>query len=287
MSVESVEDYQVYSLGNFVLQCGMTIPDAKLAFKTFGELNSAKDNVIVYPTWYSGQHYENEWLVGKGMALDPDKYFIIIPNLLGNGLSSSASNTPAPYDGPRFPDITMYDSIKAHHQLVTENYGIKTLELVTGWSMGGGQTYQWAAQYPDMVKRAAPFQASARCGQFNYVFLEGVKAALTADAAFNGGWYGDEKVNIGLRAMGRVYSGWGLSDLFYTNKEWREMGYDTLEDHLVGFWEGLFYHRDPNNLLTMLSTWQNADISDNELYNGDLEKALGAITARTYIMPAA
>ena len=64
------------------------------------------------------------------------------------------------------------------------------------------------------------------------------------------------------------------------------MGYDTIEDHLVGFWEGLFYHRDPNNLLTMLSTWQNADISDNELYNGDLEKALGAITARTYIMPA-
>lgn len=279
-------DYEVYELGNFTLQCGQTIPDCKLAYKTFGTLNATKDNVIVYPTWYSGQHSENEWLVGKGMALDPDKYFIIIPNLLGNGLSSSPSNAPAPYDGPRFPDVTMYDAVKSQHQLITEQFGIETIELVTGWSMGGGQTYQWASQYPDMVKRAAPFQASARCGHFNFVFLEGVKAALTADAAFDHGWYGDTKVNIGLRAMGRVYAGWGLSDPFYTNEEWRAMGYASLEDHLVRFWEGLFYNRDPNNLLSMLSTWQSADISNNDTYGGDLEKALKAITARTYVMPA-
>ena len=63
--------------------------DCKLAYKTFGTLSPKKDNVIVYPTWYSGQHYDNEWLVGEGRALDPKKYFIIIPNMLGNGLSSS------------------------------------------------------------------------------------------------------------------------------------------------------------------------------------------------------
>jgi homoserine O-acetyltransferase len=89
-------DYQIYDLGNLTLQRGATLRDCKLAYKTFGELNAAKDNVIVYPTWYSGQHYDNEWLVGAGMALDPAKYFIIIPNMLGNGLSSSPSNTPEP-----------------------------------------------------------------------------------------------------------------------------------------------------------------------------------------------
>jgi hypothetical protein len=86
-----------------VLQSGAMLRDAKLAYKSYGNLSSSKDNVIVYPTWYSGQHYDNEWLIGDGMALDPARYFIIIPNMLGNGLSSAPSNTPPPYDKARFP----------------------------------------------------------------------------------------------------------------------------------------------------------------------------------------
>jgi homoserine acetyltransferase len=92
-------DYQIFDAGNVRLQRGETLRDCKLAYKTFGKMNTARDNVIVYPTWYSGQHTDNEWLIGPGMALDPDKYFIIIPNMLGNGLSSSPSNMPAPYNG--------------------------------------------------------------------------------------------------------------------------------------------------------------------------------------------
>jgi hypothetical protein len=79
------QDYETYDLGDVRLQRGATLRGCKLAYKTFGKLNAAKDNAIVYPTWYSGQHYENEWLVGSGMALDPANYFIIIPNMLGNG----------------------------------------------------------------------------------------------------------------------------------------------------------------------------------------------------------
>ena len=92
-------DYETFDLGDLVLQSGATLRDCKLAYKTFGTLSPAKDNVIVYPTWYSGQHYDNEWLIGEGMALDPTRYFIIIPNMLGNGLSSSPSNNPEPYNG--------------------------------------------------------------------------------------------------------------------------------------------------------------------------------------------
>ena len=88
-------------------------------------MNAAKNNVIVYPTWYSGQHYDNEWLIGPGMALDPARYFIIIPNMLGNGLSSSPSNTPAPYDGPHFPQVTACDNVRLQHRLVTEKFGGK------------------------------------------------------------------------------------------------------------------------------------------------------------------
>ena len=118
-------DYEIYNLGDVTLQRGATVRDCKLAYKTFGTLSPNKDNVIVYPTWYSGQHYDNEWLVGEGRALDPSKYFIIIPNMLGNGLSSSPSNMPEPYNGPRFPQVTAYDNVKVQHRLVTEKFGIE------------------------------------------------------------------------------------------------------------------------------------------------------------------
>lgn len=278
-------DYEIFDLGDLSLQSGATLRDCKLAYKTFGTLNAAKDNVILYPTWYSGQHYENEWLVGEGMALDPAKYFIIIPNMLGNGLSSSPSNYPEPYNGPRFPDITAYDNVKAQHKLVTEKFGIAHIRLVTGWSMGALQTFQWGAQYPDMMDLIAPFCGSAKCSRHNFVFLEGVKAALTADAAWNEGWY-TSKPARGLRAAARVYAGWGFSQAFYREKlDLEALGYSSLEDFLVAFWEGFFLPKDANNLLTMLWTWQNGDISANEIYKGDFKAALGAIKAKALVMP--
>lgn len=279
------QDYQVYELGDIRLQSGATIRACKLAYKTFGKLNDKRDNVIVYPTWYSGQHYDNEWLVGAGMALDPAKYFIVIPNMIGNGLSSSPSNTPEPYNAVRFPNVTAYDNVMVQQRLVTEMFGIEKIRLVTGWSMGALQTYHWGALFPDMVERILPFCGSAKCSRHNFVFLEGVKAALTADAAFCDGWY-KEKPNKGLRAMARVYAGWGFSQSFYREElDIKTLGYSSLEDFLVAFWEGFFLPKDPNNLLTMLWTWQNGDISANEKYHGDFDKALGAIKAKAIVMP--
>lgn len=278
-------DYEIYNLGDVALQSGATIRGCTLAYKTFGTLNAAKDNVIVYPTWYSGQHDANEWLIGAGMALDPAKYFIIIPNMLGNGLSSSPSNTPEPYNGPRFPHVTPWDNVQLQHRLLTEKFGISRIRLVTGWSMGALQTFHWGALFPTMVERIAPFCGSAKCSRHNFVFLEGVKAALTADAAFAGGWY-KSKPETGLRAMARVYAGWGLSQAFYRQElDRKALGYSSLEDFLVAFWEGFFLPKDANNLLAMLWTWQHGDISANTLYGGDFPKALGAITARAYVMP--
>jgi homoserine O-acetyltransferase len=278
-------DYETYDLGDVRLQRGATIRNCKLAYKTFGQLNAEKNNVIVYPTWYSGQHYDNEWLIGRGRALDPDKYFIIIPNMFGNGLSSSPSNTPEPYNAARFPLVTAFDNVVQQHRLVTERFGVSKIRLVTGWSMGGLQTFHWGALFPDMVERIAPFCGSAKCSRHNFVFLEGVKAALTADAAWNSGWY-TSKPEKGLRAMARVYAGWGFSQAFYRHElDLRTLGYSSLEDFLVSFWEGFFLPKDANNLLTMLWTWQNGDISDNPLYKGDLKKALGAIKAKAFVMP--
>ena len=278
-------DYEIFELGEVRLQMGETLRDAKLAYRTYGSLNEAKSNAIVYPTWYSGQHYDNEWLIGEGMALDPARYCIIVPNMLGNGLSSSPSNTPPPYDRARFPRVTVHDNVSVQYRLVTERFGIQRLQLVTGWSMGAGQTYQWAVSYPEMVPRILPFCGSARTSRHNFVFLEGVKAALTADAAFQEGWY-DHPPTKGLRAMARVYAGWGYSQAFYWEELYTQLGYSSLEDFLVGFWEGFFLKKDANNLLTMLWTWQHGDLGATPGFHGDLERALGAIRAKAIVMPA-
>ncbi len=277
-------DYEIFELGEVALQSGATLREAKLAYKTFGTLNADKSNVIVYPTWYSGQHYDNEWLIGEGMALDPEKYFIIIPNMLGNGLSSSPSNTPPPYDRARFPHVTFYDNVAVQHRLVTEKFGIEKIALVIGWSMGAGQTYQWGVSYPDMVERIFPFCGSAKTSLHNVVFLEGVKVAIQTDVAWKEGWY-EEQPNKGLRAVGRVYAGWGLSQAFYREQLYLEMGYSSLEDFLVAFWEGFFLKKDANNLLAMLWTWQNGDIGKTPGFEGDFEKALSAIKAKAVVMP--
>ncbi len=278
-------DYEVFELGDVELRMGATLRAAKLAFKRYGTLNEDRSNAILYPTWYSGQHVDNEWLIGEGMALDPTRWCIIVPNMLGNGLSSSPSNTPPPYDRARFPQVTVQDNVAVQHRLVTEHLGIERLELVTGWSMGAGQTFQWAVSHPEMVKRIAPFCGSARTSRHNIVFLEGVKAALTADAAFAGGWY-DAPPTTGLRAVGRVYAGWGLSQAFYWDERYRELGYSSLEDFLVGYWEGFFLTKDANNLLTMLWTWQHGDVGLTPGFDGDTARALASIKAKAIVMPA-
>jgi homoserine O-acetyltransferase len=283
---EFLQDYEIFELGDVELQMGATLRGAKLAYKTFGELNADKSNAIVYPTWYSGRHWDNEWLIGEGMALDPANYFIIVPNMLGNGLSTSPSNCPPPYNQARFPKVTFWDQVQQQHKLVTEKFGIETLPLVTGWSMGAGQTYQWSVSFPDMVQRACPFCGSSKTSEHNQVFLEGVKAALTADDAFKNGWY-EEKPAKGIRAAARVYAGWGFSQAFYWDQVYKEMGYSSLEDFLVGFWEGFFLdRRDPNNLLTMLWTWQKGDVGNTPGFNGDTVKALNSIKAKLISVPA-
>ncbi|KAJ3147747.1 hypothetical protein HDU89_005106 [Geranomyces variabilis] len=276
-------DYSVFQLGDFKLKSGTVLPNAFVAYQTYG---TPSKPCIVYPTWYSGTPRENEWLIGTDKsALNPNNYFIVIPNMLANGLSSSPSNQAAPFDGPRFPKVTIWDSVAAQHKLITEGLGIQKLFAVVGWSMGGAQSYQWAAQYPDMVERIAPFCASAKTSPHNIVFLEGPKAALTADAAFKEGEY-KSAPEKGLRAFGRVYAGWGFSQAFYRQRLYDTvLGFKDLDHFLVGFWEPLFLQRDANNLLCMLRAWQRGDISDNSMYNGNFHAALAAIKAKTLIMP--
>ncbi len=198
-------------------------------------------------------------------------------------MSSSSSNTPPPFDRAVFPNITVYDNVVCQHRLVTERLGVKRIKVVVGFSMGAQQAYQLAALYPDMVEAIAPICGSARTSPHNFLFLDGVKAALTADATFAEGWYRTPPVK-GLRAFARVYMGWAFSQDFFREQEYRKMGLASLEDS-VRLLEGYFRSHEANDLLAMLWTWQHADISANDIYKGDFVAALRAIKARAIVMP--
>jgi homoserine O-acetyltransferase/O-succinyltransferase len=273
-----------FDAGDVVLQCGITLTGARIVYDVHGEPNAARDNVILFPTRYGGTAADNRYLIGEGMALDPSRWCIVVPNMLGNGVSSSPSTTPAPLDGPRFPPTTVHDNVVLQQRLLSEELGVQRLALVVGWSMGGQQAYEWASWFPDLVPRAAVICGAAKTTPHTHVFLEGVRSALTCDAAFAGGEYAEPPLR-GLRAMGRVWAGWALSQAWYRRHMYRGLGYATLEDFLVRYWEGIYLSRDANNLVSMMRTWQAADVSANERHRGDFAAAMRAIEAEVLVMP--
>ena len=274
--------HEYFDLGNFSLINGATLRGAKLAYKTYGRLNASKSNAILFPHMYSGSPLHMETFVGKGLALDPQKHFIILPGQFGNGISPSPSNTPPPYNQSEFPDLMIGDDVVAQHQLVTESFGIEELQLVLGWSMGAQQTYEWAVRYPDMVKRAAPFAGTARTSDHCKVFLKCLIAAITSDPAYQGGFYTDpHAVHAGLRRHADLFALMGACQELYVQEAWQELGFSSLEDFMAGFWQNWFLPMDPNNLITMMMKWYRGDVSRHT--GGDLNKALARIKAKVHV----
>jgi homoserine O-acetyltransferase len=276
---------RTFEVADFMLQGGERLPTARLAYRTLGTLSPRGDNVVLVPSWYSGTDREAELcLVGPGRAIDPARHFVVLTNLLAGGVSSSPSNTPAPCEAARFPRVSLYDNVRLQHMMLTEALGVERIRLVAGWSMGGCQAYQWGAQYPDMVAAIAPLCCSARTGHFNKIFLLSLRRALELDPAFEDGFYRRPPVR-GLRAFATIYAGWGFSEPFYRTEAFRQFGATTAAEFSARFWEPGFLHLDANDLLALLQTWQDGDISASPAYGGDFDRALGAIKARAIVIP--
>lgn len=271
-----------FDLGDVLLESGATLPGAWLSYQTFGALAADGANAIVLPTHYTGNHSSSNYLVGPGMALDPERYFVVIPNLIGNGVSISPSNAPhlAPAD---FPFVSMLDNVLLQRRLL-EAIGVRRIRAVVGFSMGGMQAYHWGAHCADMVERIAVICGAARASEHSRAFLSGLAAALTADKSWDGGRYTTQP-HRGLRAMALACSAWPPSAHFYRQRLYRELGYASLDDFLENQWVATYQAMDANNLLCQIRTWRDADISRNARFNGDFEAALKAIAARVFVMP--
>jgi homoserine O-acetyltransferase/O-succinyltransferase len=276
--------YSIFNMGNFDLESGACIREAKLAYTTFGTLSPARDNAILFPTWYSGtSKIIGQAYIGNQRALDPEIYFIIVANQIGNGLSSSPQNAPPPANGPAFPVVSIGDDVRAQFRLVTEHFGISKLELVLGGSMGAQQTYDWAVRYPDAVRRAAPIAGTARCTAHNRLLVQTFKEAITSDPHWDEGWYRHNcDVRRGLGRHARLFAGSGFSSKLFANEGWRSLGFTSVEDFVTNFVEAHFLPQDSNDLLLMLNKWQNGDVS--RMTGGCLKTALAKISARVAVI---
>lgn len=270
-------------LKDFPLQCGQTLPEVRLVYQTYGQLNCDRTNAILYPTSYGAQHSDIDWLIKPGGILDSEHWFIIGVNMFGNGLSTSPSTCAAVAQPGVY--FTHYDNVRAQFELVTQTLGIKKLALVYGWSMGAQQGYHWGALYPQQVQRIAAICGTAKTTDHNKIFLYSLRAALTSDPT----WTGERFEGVpdrGFHTFTQIYASWAASQAYYRAKPYLAWGYDSLEDYLLRSWEASYRRRDPHNLLAMIDTWLHCDVSNNPQYQGDYLQAMAAIQAQTLVMPA-
>ena len=280
-TAENHGPFELHPLGALELEEGGVIPDCELAYTTFGELSPAKDNAILMLTWYSGTHgILAQTYIGEGHALDPSRYFIVVVDQIGSGLSTS------PHHGANsaFPRVRIGDDVRAQQRFLRERFGIEELQLVLGGSMGGQQTYEWAVRFPDQVRRAAPLAATARIPDMNAIYVDALCDALTAEPAFAGGEYGSsEAMGAGLARHARLIAILGYSTEFWAQECWRALEFESADAFLEGFVIPYFAPMDPNDLLCQAWKWQHADVGRNA--GGDLAAALGHIRAKTFVMP--
>jgi homoserine O-acetyltransferase/O-succinyltransferase len=276
-----------FVLHSFHTESGAVLPEAKIVYGTYGHLNAAKDNAILLPSHYMADMHGYSWLIGPGNALDPSRQFLIATELFGNGRSSSPSNTPEPWHGPRFPVTTIRDNVEAVHELLTREFGIRHLRAVIGFSMGAQQAFQWSVSYPDFMDRIVATSGTAKTYGHGIVRLESQIAALTTDPAFKDGEYTAEPEK-GIQAFSLVWTAW-----LFSQEWWRQELWKTEEPAGTTFQQVLEHYRthfipgaDANNLILQMRTWEQNDVGATPGFEGDEQKALRSIKAKVLYMPS-
>jgi homoserine O-acetyltransferase/O-succinyltransferase len=275
---------EFFDLGDFRLQCGATLPNARLAYKVHGTLNEARDNAILFPNILGGTPEVLEAWIGKGRPLDPGRYCIILPGHFGLAPTTSPSNTPPPYGRGAFPAVTVADDVIAQHRLLTDQFGIERLQLVLGWSVGGLQTYEWAVRYPAMVRRMASIAGAPRPSPWTKLWLRTVtEEPYTADPAWRDGFYADAaELQAAARRVGHAAALTLTPDTFYREGQemWRTLGFASTDDFVIRFWESFWLANDPGDVVAQARKARAADPAAG----GDLAEALGRITATTAVV---
>jgi homoserine O-acetyltransferase/O-succinyltransferase len=230
-----------------------------------------------------GNHHRIDFLIGPGEALDRNKYFIIATDAIGNGLSTSPSNSKSQH-GTVFPHFTIRDMVESQYRLVTEKFGITRLRAVSGASMGGMQSLQWGVSHPELMDALIALTPMARTPAWSIAVNEATRKALTADSAYNNGDYTQQPekgwrawVDVLLTLATRTPD--GLKAEFPNGLDvigWIKNFEDT--------W--LKSSFDANNWIWQTWAYDRHDVGTTPGFNGDTVNALRSIKAKTILMNA-
>ncbi len=200
LGTAAAQELKIASLGDFRLESGETIRDCRIGYRTFGTMDAAKSNILLMPTWFGGTTSGLATLIGPGKLVDSSKYYVIAVDALGNGVSSSPSNSTAQ---PRmaFPRFSIRDMVASQHRLLTQVLHISHVRAVLGSSMGGMQTFQWAYSYPEFMDKAIPIVGSPRLAPYDLLLWQAMAQAIEKDPDWKGGNYSVPPVNGTVAAL--------------------------------------------------------------------------------------
>jgi homoserine O-acetyltransferase len=264
-------------LGNLRLANGQVIEDCKIAYRTMGELNPRKTNVILFPTWFGATSEGLEPYVGPGKLIDTTKYFVITVNALGNGLSSSPSNSQSQH-GALFPKFSVQDMVHSQHRLLTEVLGIAHLKAVVGISMGGMQAFQWIISHPTFMDKAVPMVGSPRLGSYDLLLwraqLNAIERAHQA--------YKDPRLarSAAMSAVAELHELALATPQDFNRKNPRR----GVEGHLRKKSADLVLEHDPHNWASQLRAMIDHDVSMP--FRGSMQRAALTVKAKLFVVVA-
>ena len=274
--------HQKFALGDLKLESGESIRDFSISYVTHGTLNANKSNAVLMVTSIGGNHHRIDYLIGPGKALDPAKYFIICADAIGNGLSTSPSNSAAQ---PRlqFPKFNIRDMVSSQQRLVTEKFGIQKLVTVIGASMGGMQALQWAASYPERVDSIVPIIPLGRTPAWTTGVLEMLRQTIMADPLWKGGNYAaSAPPEQGMR----LWAGW-LSGVITRTPGFQESQLPHAPDavpYLKGVQDSGWKRIDANDWIYQSWAYDQHHLGTTPGFNGDYHRALKSIKAKTLML---
>lgn len=267
------QEQKFANLGDFQLQSGEVLRDCRLGYRTVGQMNADKSNIIVIPTWAGGR--TEQWLanVGPGKMADTSKYFVILIDALSNGVSSSPSNS-AGQPHMHFPKITVRDMVNTEHELLTKVLSIHHVKAFMGISMGGMQTFQWMVEYPDFMDQAIPIVGSPRQAPYDLLHWQAQIDAIKDNQDWNGGEYTKNPARDAEYEFSSI--------LLKTPQEFnkthtRQQVLKELEDSKTST-EG----SDANNKIRQVEAMMSLNVT--EPYGDSLEKAARAVKARVLVI---
>ena len=265
------------ALGDFKLGSGETILDCRIGYRAFGKLNADRSNIVVLTSWFTGRTGEMVRLLGRGKLIDTSKYYVVAIDALGNGISSSPSNSQL-QPRMKFPKFTIVDLVNSEYQLLTEALGIHHVRAVFGSSTIGGQaTLQWIVSYPQFMDKAVAMSASPRLTPYNLLFQQALRDAIITDPIWKDGNY---DVQPGTRPVAELASLIDFTPDTYNESHNREdvpAAISAMANRIAQF--------DANDLLRQSEAISEHDISRE--FGGSMEKAAGAVRAKALIIVSA